>query len=68
MSTTTEAKPTQAEKIGKQIAATRAKIAEYQRMHAVVPFPFAKVRGAWKGKVHFTDEEIEAAKIRSHGL
>jgi hypothetical protein len=32
--------------------------------HPGEPFPFMKVAGILKGKVHFTDEEIEAAKIK----
>jgi len=63
---TTETKSTRADlkKIRREIAAGRAKIAEYQKMHPGEPFPFAKAFGAWKGKVRFTEEDIEAARSR----
>jgi len=59
-------KPAEAklERIRREIAELRARISEYQREHPGEPFPFAKVFGAWKGKVHFTDEDIEAARVR----
>jgi hypothetical protein len=52
------------ERIRREIAEVRSRIAEYQRDHPGEPFPFAKAFGMWKGKVHFTDEDIEAARIR----
>jgi hypothetical protein len=52
------------ERIRREIAEVRARIAGWQREHPGEPFPFAKSFGAWKGKVHFTDEDIEAARIR----
>lgn len=52
------------EEIRKTIAAARARVARYKKDHPGEPFPFTKMRGILKGKVHFTDEEIEAAKIR----
>jgi len=51
-------------KIRQQVAAARAGIARYKKEHPGEPFPFMKYAGFLKGKVHFTDEEIEAAKIR----
>jgi len=56
------------EKIRREIAEVRARIAKYQREHPGEPFPFAKAYGAWKGKVHFTDEDIEAARVRPREL
>jgi hypothetical protein len=52
------------ERLRREIAATRARIAKWQKEHPGEPFPFARAFGAWKGKVHFTDEDIEAARIR----
>lgn len=52
------------EEIRKTVAAARARVARYQKEHPGEPFPFTRMRGILKGKVHFTDEEIEAAKIR----
>jgi len=48
----------------RQIAEARARVAKWQKEHPGEPFPFTKAKGILKGKVHFTDEEIEAAKIR----
>jgi hypothetical protein len=56
------------ERIRREIAEVRARIAEYQREHPGEQFPFAKAFGAWKRKVHFSDEEIEAARIRPRGF
>ncbi len=63
---TTETKISEAtkERIRKMVADSRARTAQYRKDHPGEPFPFMKVRGILKGKVHFTDEEIEAAKIR----
>jgi len=63
---TTETKPSKAaiERIRQEIAAARAGIQRYKQEQPGEPFPFMKMRGILKGKVHFTDEEIEAAKIR----
>jgi len=65
-----ETKPSQSEKekVRRQIAEARARIAQYKKEHPGEPFPFTKARGILKGKVHFTDEEIEAAKIRPRDL
>ena len=70
---TIEAKPTtesesELEKIRREIAEARARIAKYQEEHPREPFPFAKLKGVWKGRVHFTDAEIESAKIRARDL
>jgi hypothetical protein len=56
------------EKIRREIAEVRARIAQHQREHPGEPFPFAKAKGIWKGKVHFTDADIEAARIRPREL
>ncbi|HEV8574703.1 MAG TPA: hypothetical protein VGR43_08345 [Dehalococcoidia bacterium] len=65
-----ETKPgqSQIEKLRRQIADARVWIAQYQKEHPGEPFPFMKAKGILKGKVHFTDEEIEAAKIRPRDL
>jgi len=68
MTTETKSSQSEMEKIRREIAEVRARIAEYQREHLGEPFPFAKAKGVWKGKVHFTDAEIEAAKIRARDL
>lgn len=62
----TESKPLSAEmqRIRRQVAAARAGIAKYKKEHPGEPFPFMKYAGFLKGKVHFTDEEIEAAKVK----
>ena len=62
---TTETKPSQSglEKIRREIAASHARIAKYQKEHPGEPFPFAKAKGIWKCKVHFTDADIEAARV-----
>lgn len=61
-----ETKSTEAklEQIRLEIAEVRARIKKWQKEHPGEPFPFAKAFGAWKGKVHFTDEDIEKARIR----
>jgi hypothetical protein len=61
-----ETKSTEAEmeRSRREIAEVRARIAEYQKERPGQPFPFAKAHGAWKGKVHFTDKDIEAARVR----
>ena len=48
----------------REIAEVRARIAKWQSEHPGEPYPFAKSFRAWKGKVHFTDEDIEGARIR----
>lgn len=68
MTTQTKFSQSELDKIRREIAASRARIAKYQREHPSEPFPFAKVYGAWKGKIHFTDEDIEAAKLRVRDL
>jgi hypothetical protein len=66
---TTEIKISEAEKqrIRQMIADARARAAQFRKEHPGEPFPFMKLAGAWKG-ANFTDEEIEAAKIRSRDL
>jgi hypothetical protein len=66
---TTETKISEAEKerIRQMVADARARAARYRKEHPGEPFPFMKYAGAWKG-ANFTDEEIEAAKIRSRDL
>ncbi len=56
------------EEIRRLVADARARAARYREEHPGEPFPFMKVKGVLKGKVHFTDEEIEAAKIRPRDL
>ncbi len=67
---TTEAKSKGAElqNIRRKIAAVRARIATYQKQHPGQPFPFARAHGAWKGRVRFTDKDIEAARVRPRHL
>ena len=67
---TTESRPLTPEmqRIRREIAAARAGIAKYKKEHPGEPFPFMKYAGFLKGKVHFTDEEIEAAKIKPRDL
>ena len=52
-----ETKPSQSEieKVRRQIAEARARIAQYKKEHPGEPFPFTKARGILKGKVHFTE-------------
>ena len=50
------------------IADARARAAQYRKEHPGEPFPFMKYAGFLKGKVHFTDEEIEAAKIKARDI
>jgi hypothetical protein len=56
------------EEIRRLVAESRAKAAKYREEHPGEPFPFMKYAGFLKGKVHFTDEEIEAARIRPRDL
>ena len=56
------------EEIRRLVAESRAKAAKYREEHPGEPFPFMKVAGILKGKVHFTDEEIEATKIKYRDL
>ena len=67
---TTESKPLtpEMENLRRQITEARAKAAKYRKEHPGEPFPFMKYAGFLKGKVHFTDEEIEAAKIKPRDL
>jgi hypothetical protein len=53
------------DRIRRDIAEVRTRIAEYQKNHPGEPFPFAKAKGMWKGKVHFTDADIETARIKA---
>lgn len=68
MTTETKSSQSEMEKIRRDIAEVRARIAKYQKEHPGEPFPFAKAKGIWKGKVHFTNEDIEAAKIKVRDL
>ena len=67
---TTESRPLTPEmqRIRREIAAARAGIAKYKKEHPGEPFRFMKYAGFLKGKVHFTDEEIEAAKIKPRDI
>jgi hypothetical protein len=56
------------QRIRREIAAARTGIAKYKKEHPGEPFPFMKYAGFLKGKVHFTEEEIEAAKIKPREL
>jgi len=51
-------------RIKRELEALEARIGKIEGQEAGPDMPFAKMRGIWRGKVHFTDEEIEAAKIR----
>lgn len=64
MALETKSTESEMEKIRRLVAEARAGIGKYKREHPGEPFPFMKVRGILKGRVHFTDEEIEAAKVR----
>ena len=57
-----------AEEIRRLVAESRARAATYRKEHPGEPFPFMKYAGFLKGKVHFTDEDIQAAKIRPRDL
>ena len=63
MTTETRSAKADIKKIQREIAAVRARIAHYQKTQPGKPFPFAKLHGIWKGKVRFTEEDIEAAKV-----
>lgn len=63
MTTETKVSKSEMERIRRMIADARARTAQYKKEHPGEPFPFMKYAGAWKG-ANFTDEEIEAAKIR----
>jgi hypothetical protein len=67
---TTESKPLTHEmkELRRQITEARARAAKYRKEHPGEPFPFMKYAGFLKGKVHFTDEEIDAAKIKPRDL
>lgn len=64
MATETKSTEYDAEWMRRKVAEAREGIKRYKKEHPGEPFPFMKMRGILKGKVHFTDEEIEAAKIR----
>lgn len=64
MALETKSTESEMERIRREIAEVRARIAKYQKEHPGEPFPFMKYAGFLKAKVHFTDEEIESAKIR----
>ncbi len=65
MTTETKASKSELERIRKQIAAARARVVKYKKEHPGEPFPFMKYAGFLKGEVHFTHDEIEAAKIKA---
>jgi hypothetical protein len=52
----------------RQVADARARSKKFREEHPGEPFPFMKYAGFLKGKVHFTDEEIEASKIKARDL
>ena len=52
----------------RQITEARARAAKFRKEHPGEPFPFMKYAGFLKGKVRFTDAEIEAAKIKPRDL
>jgi hypothetical protein len=56
------------EKLRREITEARARAAKFREKHPGEPFPFMRMKGILKGKVNFTDEEIEAAKIRPREL
>ena len=64
---TTETKVSRSEmaRMRRQIADARARVAKFKKEHPGEPFPFMKYAGFLKGKVHFTDEDIEAAKFKA---
>jgi hypothetical protein len=67
MTTETKISEEAKQRIRDMIADSRARTAQYIKEHPGEPFPFTKLRGAWKD-ANFTDEEIEAAKIRVRAL
>ncbi|HSP54286.1 MAG TPA: hypothetical protein VLS25_01750 [Dehalococcoidia bacterium] len=67
MTTETKISEEAKERIRTMVADSRARTAQWIKDHPGEPFPFTKLAGAWKG-ANFTDEEIEAAKIRSRDL
>lgn len=67
MTTETTVSEAEKERVRQMIADARARAAQWIKDHPGEPFPFAKIRGIWKG-ANFTDEEIEAAKIRVRDL
>ena len=50
-------------RIKREIEALEAKIRKMEGREAGEEMPFAKMRGVWKG-AHFTEEEIDAVKVR----
>ncbi len=64
MAPETKSRESEMENIRRLVAEARAGIEKYKKEHPGEPFPFMKARGILKGNVRFTDEEIEAAKIR----
>lgn len=65
MALETKSSEAKLEELRREIAEVRARIKKWQQEHPGEPFPFAKAKGMWKGKVHFSDADIEAAKIRA---
>jgi hypothetical protein len=68
MALETKSTESEMENIRRLVAESRARAAKYRKEHPGEPFPFMKYAGFLKGKVHFTDEDIEAAKIRPRDL
>jgi len=50
-------------RIKREIEALEARLRSVEAQEVGDEMPFAKMRGAWKG-ANFTEEEIDAAKIR----
>lgn len=67
MATEIEELKTKVEHIEGELSAARAKIRRLEKKKSKDPPPFTKLYGAWKG-AGFTDEEIEAAKIKVRDL
>lgn len=51
-------------RIKAEIEALLRRIEAFKKLSPDEPPPFTKMAGILKGKAHFTDEDIEAAKIR----
>ncbi len=50
-------------RIERELEALKARIEKFERKDGPDEMPFTKMCGAWKG-ANFTEEEIDAAKIR----
>jgi hypothetical protein len=67
MATEIEELKAKVERIEGELESVRAKIRRLENKGAKEPPPFTKLYGAWKG-ANFTNEEIEAAKIKARDL